>query len=185
MSSVESWGTGRPDYSDNVEFATVPLIRSHQTRSHLTISDYLYYALDWPYTIGQVLNASVYDDTYTGYDLYETQYTMYTNSLSIESDSNTFCLIGLIRYRNYGAYLAGEHEIEYFGYAAGYGKAELIFDKGVYYDPVNKYVDIFFSSVAGDNGYPSLPRGWPPDYVRMTITTHQVEEKIRGPLINK
>ena len=30
--SISAWGTGRPDYSENVEYSTEPVIRSHQNQ---------------------------------------------------------------------------------------------------------------------------------------------------------
>lgn len=33
---VEAWGRGRKDYSSNVEYSVIPVVRSHQTREQFT-----------------------------------------------------------------------------------------------------------------------------------------------------
>ena len=62
--AVKKWGTGRKDYSEMVELATVPIVRSHQLRWSATTGFFLPPGewatwTDWPSEIMQFFNFTV------------------------------------------------------------------------------------------------------------------------------
>lgn len=180
--TVLSWGTGRKDYSDNVEYATIPLMRSHQRRLAWTVADYTYYALDWPYAGQYAIYESSVDTTEPAGRTTQ-DYDIFTSNIKLEASANVWCVIALYLYENYAAYAAAAPAKKVFGTAFGYGTAEYTFKNPIFWDHTQDDLLAVVWSAAGDNSYPSLPRGWPPDYVTFTWTVSSLQQRVLGPSV--
>ena len=174
---ITVWGTGRKDYSKNVEYSTIPIIRSHQRRKVATVSDYSYYSFDWPYVSATSINISQYDSDYMAIsgarpDLYN----LNTGKIYAEANGNWWIMIAWVRYSSYAGV-----PIAYYGSAGGYGKVELKWTNPLFWDASQIYCDKIFWNIVMDNPYPSLPRGWPPDIYTINLQVHQLEDRTAGP----
>lgn len=168
---VKSIGTGRKDYSQNVEYATIPTVRSHQQR-HVTLGAFPdiatgteMYGYDWPY-----MNAVALWWPESGTDY------LFTQKMVAVTEANKLVIISLVAYSTYDDYDAGGTPIEYYGTATGYGRAELIWSKGVVYDATRCFVMYF--SVISDNPYPSQSRGNYLESITFNFSIHSIKEKI-------
>lgn len=178
--AINTWGTGRKDYSKNVEYSTIPIMRSHQRRNAATVSNYSYYSLDWPYVSAININTSPVDSTYTG--TAADNYNLYTDKIYLEVNGDWLVNLAWVRYNNYGEYLTGS-PITQYGTVFGYGRATLKWTEGLFWDATQEYCDVVYWNVIMDNPYPSLPRGWPPDIYTINIQVHQLQDIIAGPVI--
>jgi len=181
MATVQSWGTGRKDYSENIEYSTIPIIRSHQRRKVSTISNYVYYSFDWAYVSATPINTSQYDTDYMATGGNPDLYNLNTGKIYAEANGNWWIMISWVRYENYGSYVGGANPIAYYGSAYGYGKAELKWINPLFWDASKTYCDVVYWNIMMDNPYPSLPRGWPPDMYTINIQIHQLEDITAGP----
>lgn len=156
--TVESQGTGRVDYSQNAEYLTVPIIRSHQERSSTTITA-LCYSFDYGY-------------------VYAVRFLTHTVDLVKRhiADISMYVAGDFLIYLDLTQYLAGAVTAT-VGSVIGYKKAVMNFTKGFVWDPEAGYdYDLYFN-VLMDRPYPSH---WPADTYTAIIDAHGFYDKAPG-----
>jgi len=116
--SVEAWGTGRRDYSSNVELSVIPVARSHQTRRNTTtvwdLTPYSFITIDK-------------EDVYGRFVLYapligNKDYVLYTASLTYDAHVLIKAAFGLVNTEEWIGYRFQEKY--------GYGSVTFKFPKG-------------------------------------------------------
>lgn len=125
---VASWGVGRPDYSQNVEFAVNPALRSHQLRGAWTSTysniPYFYF----PLALIFAWNARGDYSGVTGWYIY---------GFHTMINSNRLIKLEFISAVSLAALIAGTYTSH--GGAYGYNKATLKYSKGYYIDSTRVY----------------------------------------------
>lgn len=168
---VKYTGTGRKDYSQNVEYATTPTIRSHQERlvSTIALPDVAtgteIYGYDWPNFNAVAL---WFPETHPS--------KIFAQNIVAETEADKLVIIALVAYSSYDDYVAGGTPVEYYGMASGYGRAELIWSKGVVYD-VTKCL-VLYLNVVSDNPYPSQKRGKYLESIIFYVSIHSIKENV-------
>lgn len=159
MGIVASLGTGRTDYSENVEYATAPTLRSHQRRvvNSLDCSAWSpFYSYNYPYASANailipptpLLDSSQWDIN-----------THYVQRVVASAGANALITLFLYKFPSYDELMAGYSptDQDIFGSTTGYGKATLAFTKGIVYDATFG-INLAFN-LQLDNPYPASPRG--------------------------
>ena len=118
---IETWGTGRRDYSTNIEESVVPIIRSHQYR--------LYYYFDYdlaPYDFMTIENEPIYEQIgLAGVPARPHGYNtmLYTADITFTDNILIKAYFGLV---DTVTYATDFKQLKY-----GYGSVRFIFPKGL------------------------------------------------------
>jgi len=190
---VETWGTGRKDYSDNVEYSVQPILRSHLRRiayNTYAVPAFGYVSFDWGYLWtsplyigGQTFDEIVSDAVRAGLDratgelyarLYEETLPIHVYQYSAESASNHLVDIAWFEYPSFYDAIFDINSTA-LGRSAGFKKATLKWTAGIVMQ--NKTYAMAFNAIM-DRSYPSH---WPPDYLDMVLTADgAVEDVVYG-----
>lgn len=169
--TVASKGTGRLDYSHNVENVTQPTIRSHQQRNAFTFelpdpaTGSVAYSYDYPYVTLSAVAWPARDPN-----------PLYFQKFYMQTDANKFIMLAVVSFLTWDDYLAGGPTDEFYAQATGYGNVEITFTKGLVYD-AQRVIGILYNVIC-DNPYPSLPLGnWFDDY-NLYCSIHAVEDTV-------
>lgn len=165
---IQNWGTGREDYSQNVEVSTVAIVRSHQFRRASSI-EYSYYSFTSEYVVVGIL---WYPEVYTE--------LVYVQRVTMESDTSNLVRVGIAQYASLAALLAGYPPIAILGQNFGFGNTFVQWTKGIIYNPDEPYAWATIFMVTMDNPYPTLPKGWPPDIFNAVVSVHSFTETLSG-----
>lgn len=177
--TIVTWGTGRPDFSTNVEYSTIPIVRSHQKRQ-VALTVFTYYSISYPYTIRIVTDASPVDVTVPPDEVsqsYISPYNLYWYNTIFETDDGNFHLtLAYCQYPSWEAAMDAATPVAPYckGCVFGRGRVMLNWKTGMLFDITKPYADAFEVTIMADR---SFPDHWPADIVTYKITTHGISEE--------